>query len=219
MRLLCITDLHGRHAALERILAGAGEVDLLLLGGDITSFGSPEDAQQIVRLAQASAPAVLAVAGNCDSPGIDTRLDELGVGLHGRGVIREGIGLQGLSAMPPWLPRMYHFTEDELAGFLQAGYAQIAGAEQHVVLSHCPPRGGRLDRTRLLQHVGSQALRTFIQQTHPALVVCGHVHEARGIENLGPTTIVNCGPAAAGYYATAEIGDQVNVELHHGWPR
>lgn len=199
---------------MERILADAGEVDVILLGGDVTSFGSPEDAQRLVRLAQGSATTVLAVAGNCDSAEIDGRLAELGVSLHGRGVTCESVGLHGLSAMPPWLNTMYHFCEEELAEFLDAGYAQIAGAEHHVVLSHSPPHGGKLDRTHFFKHVGSKALRAFIDRTRPELVVCGHIHEARGIEKLGRTTVVNCGPASAGYYATVEVNDRLNVELH-----
>ena len=108
---------------------------------------------------------------------------------------------------------MYHFTEEELAEHLQTGYEQIAGAAYHVVLSHAPPRDGKLDRTFFGRHVGSRALREFIERAQPALVVCGHIHEGRGIDTIGPTTVVNCGPAAAGDYAVVEIGDEVRVEL------
>ncbi|MBN2476043.1 MAG: metallophosphoesterase [Pirellulales bacterium] len=213
MRLLCLTDLHGSRHALERILAAAPTPDLILLGGDLTDFGSPDDAQTIVQQAQASGVEVLAVAGNCDSAEIERRLTELGVALNGRGLVCQAVALQGLSAMPPWLSRMYHFTEDELAGLLEAGYAPLDGTTPHVVLSHAPPRDV-LDRTARGKHVGSTALRAFVQRTQPALVVCGHIHEARGVGRLGPTTVVNCGPAASGLFATVEIGEALRVELH-----
>ena len=90
---------------------------------------------------------------------------------------------------------------------------QITGARHHVILSHPPPRDGKLDRTFVGRHVGSTALRAFIERTRPALVLCGHIHEARAIEALGPTTVVNFGAAAAGFYAVAEVGEEVNVEL------
>jgi Icc-related predicted phosphoesterase len=61
--------------------------------------------------------------------------------------------------------------------------------------------------------VGSTALREFVEQTQPILVVCGHLHESRGVDMLGPTTVVNCGPAGSGCYAIAEIDDQVRVDL------
>jgi Icc-related predicted phosphoesterase len=207
MRLLCITDLHESQVALERILADTGPADLILLGGDLTNFGTPADAEAMIQQAEATGTKVLAVAGNCDSAEIDQRLVELEVSLAGRGVIYAGAGLHGLSAMPPWQGNMYETTEAELARALQTGYAQIAGAGHHVVLSHPPPHGGNLDCTSSSRHVGSRALRSFIDQVQPELVVCGHIHEARGLERLGRTTVVNCGPAAAGYYALAELAE------------
>ena len=253
MKLLGITDLHDSPAALARILAGAGPIDAVLLGGDITNFGSPADAERLVRQAQAAGAPVLAVAGNCDSAEIDRRLAELGVSLFARGVILQDVALHGLSAMPPWHQTMYHFSEDELAEHLQAGYAQImaktasapeegAGTScrndptnrpccawcpsvpgashmtsltgfSHIVLSHPPPRDGKLDPVFSGRHAGSTALRAFIERAQPALVVCGHIHEGRGIDTLGQTTVVNCGPAAAGSYALIELGDDLRVEL------
>ena len=68
-------------------------------------------------------------------------------------------------------------------------------------------------RTRRGQHVGSTALRSFIDERQPTLVFCGHIHEGRGIDRLGATTVVNCGTAYEGYYALAEIGETVEVTL------
>ena len=56
VRIASITDLHGATAALERILDHAGQLDAVLLGGDITHFGSPIDAQRAVEVAQRKAP-------------------------------------------------------------------------------------------------------------------------------------------------------------------
>lgn len=213
MKILCITDLHGQRSALARILAAAGPVDVVLLGGDITNFGSSADAERIVRASQASGAKVLAVAGNCDSAIIEQRLVDLGVSLYLRGVVIEGVGFHGLSGMPPWIRSMYHFTEAELAEALRTGYKQITGAQRHVVVSHPPPLAQLVDRTRSGQHVGSTALRTFIDQTQPLLVLCGHIHEARGIERIGRTTVVNCGPAAQGAYAFAQLDDELIIQL------
>ena len=210
MRLLCLADLHDVPSALQRILAAAGPVDLVLLAGDLTNFGSPDDAERLIRQAETTKAKVLAVAGNCDSAAIDRRLVELGVSLAGRGLIHAGVGLHGLSAMPPWRGDMYEMTEDELAGALRAGHAQIDGAVRHVVLAHVPPRDGSLDCISLARHVGSTALRSFVDTAHPDLVVCGHVHESRGVELLDRTTVVNCGPAAAGFFAVVELSAKPN---------
>jgi Icc-related predicted phosphoesterase len=214
MKILCVTDIHNRLESFQHILKDAGSTDLVLLGGDLTNFGTPEHAENIVHLAQSIKVPVLAVSGNCDSAKIDQRLTELGVSVAGRGLIIDGVGIHGLSAAPPWRSGMYDFEENELARHLEEGYMQIENAQRHVVLSHVPPRDGKLDRTRFFQHVGSLALREFIEQKQPELVICGHIHESRGVEMIGGTTVVNCGPAAAGCYVIAEINDKVRVVLH-----
>ncbi|NQT15675.1 MAG: metallophosphoesterase family protein [Planctomycetes bacterium] len=221
MRLLGITDLHGSLRALKRILAGAGPVEAILLGGDITHFGSPDDAETVVRLAGGSTATVLAVAGNCDSADIEERLVQLGVSLDGRGVVleepaagpRSSLGLHGLSGIPPWFRGMYQFSEDDLAAGLEAGYAQVADAARHAVLAHVPPHGGSLDRVTFGRHVGSKALRAFVDRTEPSLVLCGHIHERRGIERLGEMTLVNCGQASKGHYARVDVAAEIDIEL------
>lgn len=213
MKILALTDLHQRHAAIARILGRVGPVDLVLLGGDLTDFGRPRDAEKIVAATRQTGAPVFAVAGNCDSPLIEQHLIKLGVSLFRRGVVWGELGLQGLSAMPPWRKSMYQFTEEQLAADLAEAYPQVQGARHHVVLSHPPPRGVAVDRTLRGAHVGSTALRTFIEQTHPELVLCGHIHEGRGVEQIGTTTIVNCGPAAEGCYALAEWTDRWKIDL------
>ena len=213
MRFLGITDLHGNWPTLQRIVAEAGPVDAVLLGGDITHFGSADAVEQAVRLAGASGSAVLAVAGNCDSAQIDQRLVELGVSLDGRGVKLEGVGVHGVSAIPPWIHKMYQSTEEELGAALEAGYAQVVGAAHHCVLAHVPPHGLKLDQVFFGRHVGSKALRAFVDQRSPALVLCGHIHEGRGVEQVGPTMVVNCGYGAKGNYALVEVDHEVSVEL------
>ena len=54
MRLVCITDLHGRVDALERIVEDASAADVLLLGGDLTDFGTPNVAQEPSRAGRSS---------------------------------------------------------------------------------------------------------------------------------------------------------------------
>lgn len=213
MKLLCITDLHGDHEVLDYILADAGRVDLVLLGGDLTNFGTPNAAESVVRQVQRSGTDVLAVAGNCDSAAIDARLVELGVSLFGRGVERNQIGFHGVSAMPPWHGSMYELTEHEIADALEQGDSQLMTAGPRVLLTHTPPRDTQLDVTRHGQHVGSEAVRRFIDRRQPSLVVCGHIHEARGIERLGSTQVVNCGPAYCGDYALVDIDPEMRIEL------
>jgi len=214
MKLLCITDLHGDTAALDSILAHAGAIDMVLLGGDITNFGTPNAAECLVKRTQEVCPSVLAVAGNCDSAAIDERLIELDVSLFGRGIMIGGLGFYGVSAMPPWHGHMYELTEKHIANALESGRQQLDQSCREILVTHTPPRNTRLDATRHGEHVGSSSVREFIELTRPALVICGHIHESRGVDRLGRTQMVNCGTAFRGQYALVEAGTDVKIELH-----
>ena len=213
MKLLAITDLHGDRPALERILECADDAEVILLGGDITNFGTVEEAESLVRLVTKKNAAVFAVAGNCDSAAIDRRLRELNVSVFGRGVIHGEWGIHGVSAMPPWMGNMYELSEEEIGAALESGRTDITNARHEIVLSHAPPHGLSVDQTSRGTHVGSTALGHFIDCFQPTLVVCGHIHEARGVDSAGPTIVVNCGPAFDGCYAVIDVQDDVKVRL------
>jgi Icc-related predicted phosphoesterase len=213
MRLLCITDIHGEVRRFEKILAAEPKADVLIIGGDFTNFGKPPEAAHLLNLAQAHTPQVLAVAGNCDSAEIDQLLFDRGVSLHQGGVQIGDIGFFGLSAMPPWKGNMYEFPEEELDRFLAASYAQVEGSPKYIMVPHCPPRNSEVDRSGSGVNVGSTAVRNWMDKVKPILVICGHIHEARGQAKIGGTVVVNCGPAREGNYAVAEVGETVKVHL------
>lgn len=213
MKLLAITDVHGDRLALERILSCDHGAEVVLLGGDVTNFGSVDDAKLLLNLVTATKLAVFAVAGNCDSPAIDHMLAEWGVSAFGRGSVHGELGIYGVSAMPPWMGSMYELTEEEIGQALEKGREEVAGTRHEIVLSHPPPRNLSVDRTSRGSHVGSTALRDFIDRVQPMLVVCGHIHEARGVDSAGETTVVNCGPAFNGCYAVIDVDDDVKVRL------
>lgn len=213
MRLLCITDIHSEVDRFEKILASEPPADLLIIGGDFTNFGKPPEVDHLLKLAQAHSPQVLAIAGNCDSAEIDRFLLDRGVSLHQRGVRINDIGFFGLSAMPPWRGDMYEFPEADLDRFLAAGFAQVEGSARYIMVPHCPPHHSEVDRSGSGAHVGSTAVRQWLDKVKPILVVCGHIHEARGQAKIGDTIVVNCGPAKNGNYAVAEVGNEVKVAL------
>jgi Icc-related predicted phosphoesterase len=216
MRLVCLSDIHGNRPVMLRILEDAGTPDVLVLAGDLTHFGEPGDADQIVRLARDVCDTVFAVAGNCDSRDIDDRLTQLGVSLMRNATVHQSAAFYGLSAMPIWMGNMYEMTEAQLAEALRAGHRQLDGAGEgltEVIVAHPPPRGCRVDRTRRGEHVGSTAVREWVEQVQPSLVVCGHIHESRGTDSIGPTRVVNCGAAFQGFYAVVELGETIEVEL------
>ena len=214
MQIAYVVDVHGHAESVPQALAHAGPLDVLVVGGDITTFGTPDDAERAIELWRPLASHLLAVAGNCDSPAIDDRLVGLGVSIHGRGVIVEDVGFAGASGSPITpLHTPYELADDAFAGTAATGLAAIEDCRVRVLCPHAPPYGTKCDRLGTGEHVGSAALRALIDREQPDLVLCGHIHESRAIDEVGPTTVVNPGPVASGHYALVQVDAAVTVEL------
>lgn len=214
MRIAYLVDVHDRFDAVPRAMAQIGPVDLLIVGGDITTGGKPDDAARAIESWRPLAPRLLAVAGNMDSPAIDARLDELGVSIDGRGVALGDVGVFGVSAAPTSpLHTPYELDEAELERRIEAGFASVRDSLVKVFCPHAPPLDTACDRIRSGQHVGSTAVRAFVEREQPEVVLCGHIHESRAIDELTGSTIVNPGPAAAGHYAVVELDGELRVRL------
>jgi len=214
MRIAYVVDVHGRFAVVNKAAAAIGPVDALIVGGDITTAGTPADAQEAIAGWQSLAPRLLAVAGNMDSAAIDARLVELGISIDGRGVMLGHVGVFGASAAPVSPLRTPHeLTEYELERRIEQGYAEVAGARLTIFCPHAPPLDTACDRLPDGRHVGSAAVRSFVERAQPDVVLCGHIHESRGRDELGRSQIVNPGPAPDGHYAVVDVGDRVAVTL------
>jgi len=75
--------------------------------------------------------------------------------------------------------------------------AAQAGPETLYVL-HSPPRDTHCDLIGARVHVGSRAIRTFIERRQPPLVLSGHIHESPRVsgawrDRVGRTVVVNPG--------------------------
>jgi hypothetical protein len=214
MRIAYVVDVHDAFEAVPRALAEIGQVDVLVVGGDITTFGTPDDAERAIELWRPLAPRLLAVAGNMDSPAIDERLVELGVSLDGRGVAIGDLGIAGVSAAPlSPLHTPHELPDDEFARRAAAGLSDVSECRVRILCPHAPPYGTDCDRLRSGEHVGSPALRALVEREQPDLVLCGHIHESRGEDAIGASRIANPGPVASGHYALIEVADAVSVTL------
>ena len=149
-----------------------------------------------------------------DLPAHDELFIKLGVSLNGRGVEIDGVGFFGASAAPHSpLKTPYEISEEELLLRCRRGFAQIRHCPNTVFVPHAPPYGTKVDIIHSGLHVGSTAVREFIEDAHPTLTVCGHIHEARGKDYIEATEIVNCGPAGRGYFAIIELGHGKRSDL------
>jgi uncharacterized protein len=209
-----VVDVHDRFEAVPEAIALIGAVDLLIVGGDITTGGTPDDAAAAIERWKPLAPRLLALAGNMDSTAIDARLAELGVSLDARGYAFSDVGVCGVSAAPlSPLRTPYELDDEELERRVESAFAAVADCRFRIFCPHAPPEGTACDRLRDGRHVGSAVVRSFIEREQPDLVLCGHIHEARGVDEIGRTRIVNPGPVAAGHYAVVDVDDEFSVRL------
>jgi Icc-related predicted phosphoesterase len=103
----------------------------------------------------------------------------------------------------PWdTPR--EKPDEELEPMLEALIGKIRKVEWAIFNFHAPPYGFALDLAPeltkdLIQaldrktHVGSRAVAKMIQKYQPFLSLHGHIHESRGIQKVGKTTMINPG--------------------------
>ncbi|HEY9206379.1 MAG TPA: metallophosphoesterase [Candidatus Methanoperedens sp.] len=207
MKLLALSDLHGDYSRVGAILERAGNFDAVLIAGDITNFGPDEDALELLKMFKGP---VLAVPGNCDKPSILKLLDKNTVNLHNSYHIMGEltfIGLGGSNPTPFNTP--FELSEKKIGEYIGILLSKFNGKKKIILLSHAPPLNttDRLPRG----NVGSVALARFLGRLD--LIVCGHIHEARGSVCSKGTLVVNPGVASQGQAALITIGDDISVEF------
>ena len=218
MKILAISDIHGKYKAAVEIIR-TERPDALIIGGDLTTVGTMKEASDALAVFRAECPELLVVAGNMDLPEHDDMFFQMGVSINGRGRTIGDVGFFGVSGAP--LSKMktpYEIAEERILSLARSGYREVKEARIKIFVPHAPPYGTRLDIIHAGYHVGSTAVREFVEEHPVDVVVCGHIHEGRGIDSIGETRIVNCGLAGHGHYAiivagvAGEAGAAVTVE-------
>jgi Icc-related predicted phosphoesterase len=199
MKILHLSDLHGRHTGAVERLIDAHMPDWIVLTGDmlpdfhmISGKGNRLNCQRewwgTYRSSFMHPEAVTTLTlGNHEIEGFrDRELEAVPASLLGRVGVLQGnpaeFGAWGFSR---------EYESDELQAEVDALNRPL------VVLTHCPPHG-RLDTNNGGQRIGHPPLRRFLDDSlePPLLVLCGHVHESFGQLRLGRTLLVN---AATGF--------------------
>jgi Icc-related predicted phosphoesterase len=207
MLLLCLSDIHGEGEGIASILGDCPGIDAVALVGDLTHLGGAEEAAKVVEPLLATGARVLAVPGNMDNPDVLAWLEQRNLSLHGRGVTIGDIGILGLGGSNPTPFRTpFEVPGPEARRLLEAAWHAVERARCRVLVSHAPPRGTGLDRTRTRLHVGSAEVRAFLEGHDVALCLCGHIHETAGEEDtVGAARCVNIGAFKTGRYALVSI--------------
>jgi Icc-related predicted phosphoesterase len=215
MKFFAFGDIHMNTGDVESI-PGIRSADLIIITGDITNFGSRKDVEKVINKLMAINRNIVGVAGNLDQPDVTRYLEDIGLSLHGKGRIINGMGIIGLggSNYTPF-NTPYEFSEEKLADLLAEGLSQVGDVKDCILVSHTPPFQTKVDKLRNGKHVGSTAVRTFIDQQQPLLCLTGHIHESRGQDYIGRTHILNPGMMKnGGYIEVLFENDRISASIH-----
>ena len=83
--------------------------------------------------------------------------------------------------------------------------AAEAPLREAVLITHSPPRGTRCDLTASRQHVGSRAIRSFVEREQPPLVLSGHIHESPRVSAAYKDTIGRTAEVNPGQFGTSRL--------------
>lgn len=213
-----VSDFHGNMEASRQAASKSEQVhaDVVVVPGDITHFGSVQDAKELLSpLVKLRLP-VFFVPGNCDPPSLAQINLENARCIHGtcetyRNAMFAGVG--GGPISPFNTP--FEMTEAEIMGVLNQSFRLCQPKPWLILVSHTPPKNTKLDAAFSGEHVGSTSVRQCIEDKQPSIVFCGHIHEARGIDHIGNTVIVNSGPARHSQCAVANLGKGIELKLDH----
>jgi uncharacterized protein len=217
VRVAAAGDVHcspeTRDAVLTAFDAIDGDVDLVLLAGDLTTHGEPEQAEILAEACRGMRTPVIAVLGNHDlhagraeevvdvltGAGIEvlnrshTTLRSCGVGVAGtKGFVGgfRGLGLPDFGE--PSLRAIYAETTAEVEA-LSAGLHEIALCPFRIALLHYAPVPETLqgEPAEIWAFLGSDRLAAPILEHRPDLVLHGHAHTGRLQGDLDGVPVYN----------------------------
>jgi Icc-related predicted phosphoesterase len=216
LRIAAAGDVHADEPLRERMAktfaAVATDSDLVLLAGDLTTHGLPEQAEVLADACNGLTVPVVAVLGNHDYH--SGRAEDVAKALRRRGVIvlerghtileigETDVGIVGTKGFvggfpgaeipdfgEPALREIYRETSEEVEA-LEAGLEAVAGCHKRIVLLHYAPIVDTIvgEPEGIWAFLGSGRLAGPIGMHRPELVVHGHAHHgaARGLIGTVP---------------------------------
>jgi len=198
-KFLVISDIHGSKKSLNKIKAAYHkyEPDFSVVCGDITHFGTKEEA---VKILERIPNDVIGVTGNCDPRGVEQAFEDVGGEyIELKKVQKNGFSFIGLSGSD--------YSEEKVEVFKD----RAEGAD--IFVFHQPPYG-ILDEASRGKHIGNEKLLEVIEENRPKLVLSGHVHEDRGKKQRDGTIFMNPGPAGDDKLGLVNIdGKKIDAKL------
>ena len=219
VRIAAAGDVHCRASAAaetrQTFAKLEGRADLLLLAGDLTMHGEPDEAETLAEACRDLSLPVFAVLGNHDwhlgrQADIASVLERAGVRVLDRGsAVCEAAGIEigivgtkgFVGGFPgshltdfgePALRQMYAETTAEVDA-LAAGLKAVALCPVRVVLLHYAPTDTTLEGEPpgIWTFLGSDRMAAPIVEHTPDLVLHGHAHAGRFEGGIGDVPVFN----------------------------
>jgi Icc-related predicted phosphoesterase len=219
-KILVFSDMHGdrRAVGVAKAIAQKEGVELIAYLGDFSKKigdvkANLEDVDYMLSQLMGVA-GVRSLFGNCDVPEVAQLLEKEGVSLHNRFI---SIGKTGLVGRGGSHPTPFHtpseFGETEIEGSLSKAMDEAAqmGMEKLILLTHEPPANTKADELPT-GHVGSMALRHIVENYQPNLNVCGHIHEAKSVDYVNDTKVINVGPSSGGNFLLVTVDGEIETQ-------
>jgi len=212
MNILVISDIHND---VENIMAYSDKMvlldfDVLIAIGDFTDYNVPKGFNKldigklIIEELKTFKKPIYAVPGNFDKELLEF-FELENISLHGRGVVLNDVGFYGYGGAKTPFGTLLEPDEAELKKGLESAYKDIENAKYKIQITHIPPVNTKLDHAYTGAHVGSESVRDFIEKKQPDVAVCAHIHEGRGIDQIGRTKLLNAGRFPEGYCGLISI--------------
>lgn len=199
MRLAAAADLHAGRTEpelLHELVTGAcREADALVLAGDLTDLGLPEQAEVLLEVLEPCTIPVVATLGNHDCEGgferkLASLLAQSGVYLlDGSGVVLEGVGFAGVRGFGGGFGKnvVAPFGERALKDFVQESIRQAEvlrrelralPARRRVAVLHYAPVTATLEGEppELYPLLGTSRLEWALDESRATVAFHGHAH-------------------------------------------
>lgn len=229
MRIAATADLHftpQRYEALQDQLSRVrDEADVLVIAGDLTNFGQPEEAEPLVSALLRLRVPVIVVLGNHDFESgreaeIARMMSSEGIKvLDGSAYERDGVGFAGTKGFVGGFGRglLTAFGEPEIKTFVRAGIDEALKLERamsqlrtpkRIVVLHYSPIAATVagEAPEIYPFLGTSRLAEVVDRHGADLVLHGHAHNGKpdgrttagiAVHNVAITLLQSQNPPAA----------------------
>lgn len=191
MKILSAADFHGDKVLVEKLAQRAEDenVDLVILCGDLAEDKSLDN---IIKPFTEKQKKVLLISGNHESLATADFLASINDAkhLHGYSVRYDDIGIFGCGSANCGI---HGLSEEEIFSTLKTGFEKISYLKKKIMVTHVHPKYSTMAKMSE-ENFGSIGVSKAIKELKPDLLLCAHLHEAEGVEEIiDKTKVINVG--------------------------